>query len=258
MNTLGTTAPWNTLQDRVAIVTGGGTGIGRAAALALAGTGAHVLVTGRREAALAQTAAGDPRIAAHVADVRDAGTAQETIAAALDRWGRLDVLVNNAGLLAAFPLGQATAAKVLDLFTTNVVGPTLLAAAAVPHLKEHGGCIINVSSAAAGRPAPGAAHYAASKAALDQLTRSWALELAPDRVRVNAVAPGPTESEALTAAGLPPQIIARIKQQETERIPLGRRGEPGDIARWILTLAEPDSSWMTGQVITVDGGLALC
>ncbi|MFF5263601.1 SDR family NAD(P)-dependent oxidoreductase [Actinomadura viridis] len=104
---------------------------------------------------------------------------------------------------------------------------------------------------------PGAAHYAASKAALEHLTRSWAVELAPERVRVNALAPGPTESEALSAAGLPDGVVEQIKQDESARVPLGRRGEPGEIATWILRLADPAATWLTGQVLTIDGGLEL-
>ncbi|WIY01005.1 SDR family oxidoreductase [Amycolatopsis mongoliensis] len=87
------------------------------------------------------------------------------------------------------------------------------------------------------------------------LTRSWALELAPEKIRVNAVAPGPTESEALASAGLPPDVVERIKQDEADRIPLGRRGLPADVAAWIVRLADPDATWLTGQVLTVDGGL---
>lgn len=251
------TGPEARLDGRVAIVTGGGTGIGRAAALALAAAGAHVLVTGRRRAPLAAVAAAHPRIELLVADARKEDAARQTVATAVDRWGRLDVLVNNAGVFVMLPLEQADAERVAGLLASNVVAPTLLARAALPHLERAGGAIVNVSSSTAQRPTAGAAHYAASKAALDHLTRSWALELAPRGVRVNGVAPGPTESEALAAAGLPPDTIEQIKRGEAARIPLGRRGTPEDISRWLLTLADPGSAWVTGQVITVDGGLTL-
>jgi NAD(P)-dependent dehydrogenase (short-subunit alcohol dehydrogenase family) len=104
----------------------------------------------------------------------------------------------------------------------------------------------------------GLSHYAASKAALEHLTRCWALELAPLGVRVNAIAAGPTESGALTGMmGLSPEQAEAVKERERERIPLKRRGHPNDVARWIVSLADPASEWVTGQVIAVDGGLGL-
>jgi len=238
------------------VVTGAGSGIGRATAQAFAAAGADVLAVGRRLAALTETAAEQPSIVPFTADLRDEGAAPAIVAAALDRWGRLDVLVNNAGVFAAMPLAEATAARIDELVATNVTAPSLLAKAALAPLREHGGAIINVSSTFGHRPIAGAGHYAATKAAIEQLTRSWALELAPDSVRVNAVAPGPTESGALAAAGLPEAVIEQVKAEETARIPLGRRGQPGEVADWIVRLADP-AAWVTGQVLAVDGGLGL-
>jgi NAD(P)-dependent dehydrogenase (short-subunit alcohol dehydrogenase family) len=120
------------------------------------------------------------------------------------------------------------------------------------------GAIVNVSSTLGHKPVAGLSHYAASKAALEHLTRCWALELATLGVRVNAVAAGPTESGALTGMmGLSADEAAEIESQEREQIPLKRRGNPDDVARWIVLLAEPGSEWVTGQVIAVDGGLGL-
>ncbi|MBB5167283.1 SDR family NAD(P)-dependent oxidoreductase [Mycobacterium sp. AZCC_0083] len=249
--------PDTRLTDRTVIVTGAGSGIGRATAIAFANAGAHVLGIGRREASLLQTASEHPAVATFVADVCADGAPEAVIEEAARRWGRVDVLVNNAGAAAIVPLGEVTGARITELFALNVTAPSLLARAALPYLREVHGSIINVSSTFGHRPLLGGSHYAASKSAIESLTRSWALELAADNVRVNAVAPGPTESEALAAAGLPEEVVEKIKRDEAEQIPLGRRGKPEEVADWIVHLADPGSTWLTGQILTVDGGLEL-
>lgn len=248
----------STMKDKVIIVTGGSSGIGRNAAWRFAEAGAKVIITGRRAAALEEAARDHIGISALVADAAAPQDAVRTVAEAIEAHGRLDVLVNNAGAGAILPLAKATAEQIESIFAVNVVGASLLATAALPHLAQANGAIINVSSTYGHKPALGLSHYAASKAALEHLTRCWALELAPHGVRVNAIAAGPTESGALTGMmGLSSEQARVTKEQERERIPLKRRGEPDDVARWIVSLADPASRWVTGQVIAVDGGLGL-
>lgn len=245
------------MQDqKVVVITGGSSGIGRAAALRFAKQGYQVLVTGRRAGPIQETMLQHANIAGTTADAASADDAKRTIAKALDKWGRLDALVNNAG--AILSLADVTADRITDISAVNVLGPSLLASAALPHLKASRGTIVNVSSTFGHKPAAGLSHYAASKAAVEHLTRCWALELAPFGIRVNAVAPGPTETGALTGMmGLSAQQATAVEEQERARIPLGRRGVPDDVAEWIVQLAGPASAWMTGQVIAIDGGLGL-
>lgn len=244
--------------EKVVIITGGSSGIGRAAALRFAKQGDKVLVTGRRPSPVEETVAEHANISGLIANVASAEDAKRTIVKAVDTWGRIDALVNNAGAGAILPLADTTVDRMTNIFSVNVFGPSLLASAALPHLKETRGAIINVSSTFGHKPAAGLSHYAASKAALEHLTRCWALELAPLGIRVNAVAAGPTESGALTGMmGLSPEQAAIIKTEERARIPLGRRGVPDDVAEWIVQLAGPTSAWMTGQVVVIDGGLGI-
>jgi NAD(P)-dependent dehydrogenase (short-subunit alcohol dehydrogenase family) len=234
------TATSHQLAGRIVIVTGAGSGIGQATAVALAQAGAHVLAVGRREVNLRDTADAHPAITPFVADICADGASAAVIDEAIGRWGRIDVLVNNAGVTAIMKLAEITSARIDELFALNVTAPSLLACAALPYLREVHGSIVNVSSTFGHRPLPGGSHYAASKSAIEMLTQSWALEL-----------------EALAASGLPGEVVDKIKQAETERIPLGRRGQPEDIASWIVHLADPASTWLTGQILTIDGGLEL-
>lgn len=242
---------------RTALVTGGGSGIGRATALTLAAAGFDVLVTGRRTGPISETAALHDRVRALAADVATESGAAEAVEAAGEQHGRIDVIVNNAGVIRPGSLDEFDRVAADEMWTTNVLAPTFVTRSALPLLREAQGAVVNVSSTFGAKPAPSIGHYGASKAAVEQLTRSWALELAADGVRVNAVAPGPTESEALAASGMSAAAIADVKESEREAVPLGRRGSPADVATMIAALCRPDAAWITGQVIGVDGGFAL-
>ena len=248
----------NKFDNQVVLVTGGGAGIGLSTASTFTKKGARVVITGRRQEALEQAVRTESCIDYIVADVGNPSDAVRTIEELINRHGRLDVLVNNAGAGAILPLSEANFAQINEIFSVNVIGPSLLATAALPYLKQSGGSIVNVTSTFGHKAAEALSHYAASKAALEHMTRCWALELAHDGIRVNAVAAGPTESDFLAERmKLSADQIETVKASERARIPLGRRGLPKDVANWIVTLASPDSAWVTGQVFSVDGGLSV-
>ncbi|TDB71535.1 SDR family NAD(P)-dependent oxidoreductase [Micromonospora sp. KC723] len=241
-------------QQRVVLVTGAGTGIGRATARAFADAGARVLAVGRRAAPLAETAAGHPLIAPVTADVTDPDAPDRLVRTALDRFGRLDVLVNNAGVAGAGPLAELDEAAARRQLDTNLVAPIRLAHAAVGPLTAGGGVIVNVTTSVGQRGWPGSSVYAAGKAALDSLTRSWAVELAPRGVRVVAVAPGAIDTPIGEHQGLSPDQLAAVRHWQLDHTPLRRIGRPQDVAWAIVRLCDPAAAFVTGVVLPVDGG----
>lgn len=245
-------------EDRIVVVTGAGTGIGRAAALEFARLGARaVIATGRRKDRLAETAAEHPAIVPVVADVTtDEGT--EAVASALEPYGdKLDVLVHNAGIYRQTPAWDPNLAYAREMLETNVLGPVRLTAKLLPLLKNAKGNIVFVSSVAGHKPEPYASMYAVSKAGAHSLTLTWAKELASDGIRVNAVAPSAVRTEVYEANGLSGEIIDGLFQGFAKANPLGRTGTVEDVAPWITHLASPNASWVTGQIIVIDGGADL-
>ena len=244
-----------TFKDKHIVVTGGGTGIGCATALAFAeGGAAKVFITGRRAHRLDEVVARHPSIVAVPADVSTEEGA-DLVAQAVSADG-VDVLVHNAGIHRRSGIERITSQDARDIFATNVIGPVLLTVKLVPHMRSPGS-IIFVSSVAGRNAVPDESIYGASKAAVDSLTRTWALELAPKGIRVNAVAPGLTRTEVFEANGMTSEQVDFWFQRAATQTPLGRCGEPADIALWITRFAEDSSSWVTGQVIVADGGIDL-
>ncbi|WP_370942175.1 SDR family NAD(P)-dependent oxidoreductase [Amycolatopsis sp. cg5] len=243
---------------RTVVVTGGGTGIGRATALAFAALGARrVLITGRRADRLAEVAALDAAITPVTADVTTERGAGEVAEAVREHGGTLDVLVHNAGVFRHTPVDGLESAKAREVLETNVLGPITLTSRLAPLLRSPGGSVVLVSSMAAGKPVPGAGVYAASKAAVDCLTRAWALELAPRGIRVNAVAPSSVRTEVWAAGGFSPKQIDAIFAAEAAKTPLGVNCRTEDVTPWITRFAEDSSAFVTGQVLTVGGGADL-
>ncbi|WP_306143599.1 SDR family NAD(P)-dependent oxidoreductase [Roseibium sp. MMSF_3412] len=242
----------------MAIVTGGSSGIGRAVATRLSRKGAKVLITGRNAHRLEEAATEHDNIEALQMDSSEDGSGERIAEAATGRWGRIDLVVNNSGAGQPLPVDVYDASVIADMSALNIVAPSQLVKAAHAALRESRGAIVNIGTAVSRNAAPMLAHYGATKAALEHLTRSWAIELASDGIRVNAVAPGPVKSGALTGMmGLPEEVARQVEDQETAQIPLGRRGVTADIVPWILRLGSPENEWLTGQILTVDGGWSL-
>lgn len=170
------------------------------------------------------------------------------------RWGRLDVLVNNAGVTGAGDLADLTDDAVSSVVATNLLAPIRVTSAALPLLTTAQGTIVNISTSVGQRAWPGSSVYAATKAALDSLTRSWAVELAPSRVRVVGVAPGAIDTRIGEQNGWSPERVQALREWQIRRTPMGRLGEPEDVARAVLALTSDAGRFVTGAILAVDGG----
>jgi 3-oxoacyl-[acyl-carrier protein] reductase len=243
------------LQSGIAVVTGGSRGIGRAVVKALASAGMDVVFTYREnEAAAAEVVVESQglRVASKRLDVRDSTACNTLIEELVDAKGRIDVLVNNAGIIKDNPLAMLDDEDIRIVLETNVTGTFNMSRAVAPHMiSQRQGTIINISSVAGEKGGRGQTNYAASKGAINAFTRSLAVELAPRGIRVNAVAPGVIETE------MSRDVRERAADAVKSRILLRRVGQPEEVAYAVMFLASRYASYITGEILNVDGGFKM-
>jgi 3-oxoacyl-[acyl-carrier protein] reductase len=246
------------LRGKVAVVTGASKGIGAAIAKGLAAVGASVVVNyaSSREGAdrvVAEIVGKGGKAIAVEADVSKGAAVQRLFDQTKNAFGSLDVLVNNAGVYRFAPLEDVTEDEFHREFNINVLGVLLASREAMKYFGPDGGSVINISSIASTSPTPTAVVYSATKGAVDAITRVLANELGPKKIRVNAIKPGGVETEGVHSMGV---VGSEFEKQMVARTPLGRLGQPDDIASVAVFLASAASGWMTGETIAVGGGFS--
>jgi len=244
------------LKNKVAVVTGASKGIGAAIAKKFGAAGASVVVnyaTSREgaDAVVAEITKAGGKAVAVQGDMSKQADIDRLFAETKKAYGKLDVLVNNAGIFSFAPLEAVTEEHFHSQFNLNVLGLLLATKKAVELFGEAGGVVINTSSVVAVSPQPNGSVYSATKAAVDAITRSLAIELGPKRIRVNSVNPGMIETEGVHTAGF---LGTDFHKKLLDSTPLGRIGQPDDIAKAALFLASDDSGWVTGETMIVSGG----
>jgi 3-oxoacyl-[acyl-carrier protein] reductase len=245
------------LTGKVAIVTGASKGIGAGIAKGFAAAGAAVVVNyaSSREGAdrvVAEIAAAGGKAIAVQGDVSKAEDVRRLFAATKEAFGALDVLVNNAGVFHFEPLEAVTEDEFHREFNTNVLGTLLATQEALKHFGPAGGNVINISSIASTNPVANSVVYSATKGAVDSITQALAKEFGERKIRVNAIAPGGVETEGVQRIGI---IGSDFQKEMIAKTPLGRFGQPDDIARVAVFLASDEAAWLTGERLTVSGGL---
>lgn len=245
------------LNNQIALITGAGSGIGQDIAFKLAQMGANVVITGRKESPLKETAALHGNISYIVADAGKTEDVSRILAEIKQKFNRLDIIVNNAGMAPVTPIAEQTLAEFDTVFNINVRAVVDLTTQALPLLKESKGSIVNIGSAVANQPLPNMSVYSASKAALKTLTFVWAKELAKDGIRVNNIAVGPIETPIYDKTEFSAEEAQAHKDRVTSLVPLGRFGLPKDISAIVALLVSEEGSFITGADIAVDGGFGI-
>lgn len=245
------------LTGKVAIVTGASKGIGAGIAKGLAAAGASVVVNyssskeGADRVVADITAAGGKAVAVQ-GNVSETADVERLFAESKQAFGALDILVNNAGIFKFEPLEEVTADEFHRQFNTNVLGLILSTKEALKYFGAAGGSVINIGSVAGANPPPFSVVYAATKSAIDSITKGLAKELAPRKIRVNSINPGGTETEGTHSVGI---IGSDFEKQMVDQTPLGRLGRPSDFGPVAAFLASDDAAWITGETLYVSGGL---
>ncbi len=245
-------------ENKVALVTGATSGIGRACAIAFARAGAKVAMTGRREEALKNTAMkiGSSDVEIIVADVTEGEDSKEIVERTIARFGGIDVLVNSAGIIGTGTIENTTLEHWDEMLDINLRSVFHLTQLALSSLIERKGNVVNISSVAGTRSFPNVLAYCVSKAALDQFTRCASLDLASKGVRVNAVNPGVVLTNLHRASGMDEATYAKFLERGKETHPIGRVGSPEEVADLVLFLASDKADWITGVTYSIDGGRA--
>lgn len=245
----------NSLKNKVAVVTGGNSGIGFASARLLKENGANVIITGR-SAERVKAAAAELGVTGFVADTSDLKQIENLAAKVKEQFGKVDVLFINAGVLAPQPVGGVTE-EVFDYqMDINFKGSVFTLENFIPILNS-GASVITLSSVAAYTGTPGLAIYGASKAALNSYTRTAAIDLAQKNSRINVINPGPTDTAIFSKLGIPEEHTTAMKENTRKEIPLKRLGKPEEVAQLVLFLASDSSSFITGSEINIDGGMLI-
>ena len=243
-------------KDRVAIVTGSAQGIGKAIAQGFAGEAADVILLDKSEEAkntAREIEAGGGKASAMICDATNGQEVKDTVKQIIEKWGRIDILVNNIGWNESIPFLESDEALWYRSLDINLLVPMRLCHAVLPHMiKQKSGRVVNIASIAGRQPRPYAVAYSAAKAGVIAITRSLAVAMAPYNIRVNCVAPAIIDTQLLREQA-PPEHLGPIMKQST----LGRLGQPEDVAAGVLYLASDEAGWCTGQAIGVDCGLSV-
>lgn len=248
------------MKDKVALVTGASSGIGRASALLFARNGARVVAVGRNEGDLGglrdEAGIHSGTIKTHLADVLEYSQIDRLVSETVDQFGQIDVLVNSAGIIKNGTIEDTSLDEWDKMMNINLKSVFYLMQKCIPHLEASKGNIVNVSSVTGTRAFPGVLAYCVSKAGVDQLTRCAALELAKKGIRVNAVNPGVVETNLHKRGGMGLEDYERFLANAANTHPLGRAGHPSEVAELIYFLASEKAGWITGVTYSIDGGRA--